>query len=313
MPSLYTYKSILHDAIKVDWQVEDLIGGEKQLDFTKSFLPEALVGSDAIECLNAGEKLLLNQIRGKSYLHLFVLVEEFIIPMVWAQLQRKGYRDVDALHALLCFAEEEGKHIHLFQSFATEFVGAASPKENRGFKTPCAGVEPRAEIAKQILTYHPLGVLLLTLQFEWTTQSHYLESIRDNHAENLDRCFSDLLKYHWLEEAQHTKLDTLLLSELVPIMPDREIEIAIKDYLKLVTMLDEILMAQVQLDLVSLQAAISRPLTTANLQEVQSHQAQAYRWAFLCTGLTHSNFVKVLNDISPTLKTRVTTIAQSLS
>jgi hypothetical protein len=145
------------------------------------------------------------------------------------------------------------------------------------------------------------------------TQSHYLESIRDNHAENLDRCFGDLLKYHWLEESQHTKLDTLLLSELVPMMSDREIEIAIEDYLKLVMMLDEILMAQVQLDLVSLQAAISRSLTTTNLEEIQSHQSQAYRWAFLCTGLTHPNFVKVLNDISPTLKTRVTALAQSLS
>jgi hypothetical protein len=305
MQSTYTYKSILHDAIKVDWQVADLIGGNKQLDFTKPFLPEALVGSDAIECLTAREKLLLNQIRGKSYLHLFVLVEEFIIPMVLEQFQRKGYHDVDAMHALLCFAEEEGKHIHLFQSFATEF--------DRGFKTSCVGLEAQEEIAKQILAYHPLSVLLLTLQFEWTTQSHYLESIRDNHAENLDRCFSDLLKYHWLEEAQHTKLDTLLLSELVPMMSDREIETAIEDYLKLVTMLDDILMAQIQLDLVSLQAAIARPLTTANLEEIQSHQAQAYRWAFLCTGLTHPNFVKVLNDISPTLKTRVTALAQSLS
>lgn len=51
MQSTYTYKSILHDAIKVNWQVADLIGGDKQLDFTKPFLPEALVGSDAIECL----------------------------------------------------------------------------------------------------------------------------------------------------------------------------------------------------------------------------------------------------------------------
>jgi hypothetical protein len=122
-----------------------------------------------------------------------------------------------------------------------------------------------------------------------------------------------LLKYHWLEEAQHTKLDTLLLSELVPMMPEGEIGAAIEDYLKLVTMLDEILMAQMQLDLASLQAAISCPLTTANLEEIQSHQTQAYRWAFLCTGLTHPNFVKVLNDISPTLKTRVTALAQSLS
>jgi hypothetical protein len=36
----------------------------------------------AIECLTAREKLVLNHIRGFSYLYLFGLIEEYIIPAV---------------------------------------------------------------------------------------------------------------------------------------------------------------------------------------------------------------------------------------
>ena len=38
----YTYKGALEAATKINWRVEDLIGGDKQLDFTKPFLPESL-------------------------------------------------------------------------------------------------------------------------------------------------------------------------------------------------------------------------------------------------------------------------------
>jgi len=62
--STYTYESILNDALKVNWKVSDLIGGDKRLDFTKPFLPDSLAGVQAIRCLNDREKLLLNQIRG---------------------------------------------------------------------------------------------------------------------------------------------------------------------------------------------------------------------------------------------------------
>ena len=35
----YTYEGAITDAIKVNWQVNDLIGPEKRLDFSKPFLP----------------------------------------------------------------------------------------------------------------------------------------------------------------------------------------------------------------------------------------------------------------------------------
>jgi hypothetical protein len=183
-----TYKSIWQDAQKVRWQVTDLIGPDKPLDFTRPFLPESIARVADIACLSSQEKLPLNHIRGNGYLHLFVLVEQFIIPMVLDQVKAMGYGDIFVTQALLGFAEDEGKHIHLFQSFAQAF--------EQGFGATCECVGPTPAIAARILSHHPLAVLLLTLQFEWTTQSHYLESMRNNRDEDLDPRFCDLLKFH---------------------------------------------------------------------------------------------------------------------
>ena len=301
----YTYESTWREAQKVTWQVDDLIGPDKPLDFDKAFLPETIARVDDIACLSPSEKRILNQIRGNSYLHLFVLVEQFIIPMVLDRVKSLGYHDIFATQALLGFAEEEGKHIHLFQSFAQAF--------EQGFGHPCDCIGPTADIAATILSHDPLSVLLLTLQFEWTTQSHYLESVRNNREDNLDARFCDLLKFHWLEEAQHTKLDALLVYELTAQMTADQIAAAITDYLRIVHLLHESLMAQVQLDLVSLERTLGHPLSVPERNEILQVQQQAYRWAFLCTGLTHPNFVRVLNDISPTGKTQVVELAKAWS
>jgi hypothetical protein len=216
-----------------------------------------------------------------------------------------GYSNIYATQALLCFAEEESKHIHLFQRFAEEFES--------GFGSACACIGPTKDLAEKILSYSPLAVLLLTLQFEWTTQSHYLESIRDYCAKDLDPQFCSLLKHHWMEEAQHTKLDTLLVTESINYLDAEVIETGINDYLEIVRFLDQGLMAQVQLDLESLSKAIRRKFTEAEKQEIQTIQEQSYRWVFICAGMTHPHFTKVLKQLSPSGYERVCEQAKAFS
>ena len=78
----YSYQSTLNASEKIGWKVEDLIGGEKKLDFTKPFMPESLAQVNQLSFLTPEEKLILNQIRGHEYLCMFGLVEEFILPYV---------------------------------------------------------------------------------------------------------------------------------------------------------------------------------------------------------------------------------------
>ena len=38
----YTYQSTLASSEVMHWRIEDIIGGEKRLDFSKPFMPESL-------------------------------------------------------------------------------------------------------------------------------------------------------------------------------------------------------------------------------------------------------------------------------
>jgi hypothetical protein len=301
----YTYEATLADALKVSWRVEDLIGGDKKLDFARSFLPDALAGVEAIGCLGPHEKLLLNQIRGNSYLYLFGFVEEFILPFVLDQTRAAIHGDAVEVRALATFAEEEAKHIQLFQRFAAEF--------ERGFATKCDAIGPARAVVPAILAHGALGVGLVILHLEWMTQRHYVESVKDNAAEGLDPQFASLLRHHWMEESQHAKLDTLLVEKLAAAAGAEGIAKGFDDYASIGGMLDGALGEQVKLDLQALERATGRTFTEAERAEITTAQQKSYRWTFLASGMTHPNFIRTLGELSTAGQARVAEMAKSLS
>jgi hypothetical protein len=88
----YSYQSALAASERIGWKVDDIIGGDKQLDFSKPFMPESLAQVKQLSFLTPEEQQTLNQIRGHEYLAMFGLVEEFILPYVvdHARLQLSG-------------------------------------------------------------------------------------------------------------------------------------------------------------------------------------------------------------------------------
>src|SRR5262249_24107787 len=165
---------------------------------------ESFARVESMDFLTKEEQLLLNQIRGYGYLYTFGLVEEFILPFVLDHARPQLNEDDYRTRALLRFAGEEAKHIQLFKEFAAEF--------KNGFAAPCETIGPPQEIARAVLSHDTLGVALVILQIEWMTQRHYLDSVRNDGA--LDPQFKSLLRHHWMEEAQHAKLDTLMAEAL---------------------------------------------------------------------------------------------------
>jgi len=299
----YDYPSILETSQRINWKLEDVIAG-RTFDFSRSFLPDSLAGVAAIKCLNAKEKLKLNQIRGFTYLSLFGLVEEYIVPSVLDHV-RGGTHQGQGRRALLHFAEEEAKHIELFRWFVSEFKS--------GFDTECGVIGPASEIASAILAHSPLGVFLTTLHIEWFTQKHYVESVKDNAAESLDPLFCSLLKHHWMEESQHAKLDTLVVDEIASSLKPNEIEKGIDDYMDIGKLLDGGLQAQVRMDLESLQKAIGRQLGAAERAEIEAAQLKSYRWTFLLSGMTHPNFDRSLRELSVDGHRRVGELARAIA
>jgi hypothetical protein len=297
----YTYQSTLAASEGIKWRIEDIIGDDKRLDFMKPFMPESLARVDELPFLTADEKRVLNQIRGNTYLCIFGLVEEFILPFVMdharPQLQSDDYR----VRALLQFASEEAKHIQLFKRFREEF--------ERGFGTRCEVIGPPEEIARAILAHDPLAVALVILQIEWMSQSHYVDSIRDNRA--LDPQFKSLLKHHWMEEAQHAKLDTLMVEALAEGRKPEEIERVVEEYLEIGGFLDSGLAAQVEFDMQSFIAATGRELSASEKEEFRKVQRQANRWTYIGSGMTHERVLSTLESLSPAARKRVESISQT--
>ena len=291
----YNYRDTLAASQKIGWKIEDIIGGDKKLDFTKPFLPEALARVEGLSFLTPDERRTLNQIRGNTYLSIFGLVEEFILPFVLdharPQLQGDDYR----VRALLQFAGEEAKHIHLFKLFREEF--------ERGFHSSCSVIGPPEAVAQAVLAHEPLSVALTILHIEWMTQRHYIESVKDDG--DLDPQFKSLLRHHWMEEAQHAKLDTLMVQALASTRGGEEIDRAVDGYLDIGGFLDAGLKQQVEFDLESFVKATGRKLSDEERTEFIKVQHQANRWTYLGSGMTHPNVLAALESIRPAARKRI--------
>ena len=295
----YTYESVLATSQRVNWKIDDVIGNGKRLDFARPFMPEALAGVRKLDFLSPEEQRTLNQIRGHGYLVMFGLVEEFILPFVLDHARPRLAGDDYRTRALIQFASEEAKHIQLFKSFREEF--------DAGFGYDCAVIGPPEAVAAEVLGHSPLAVALLTLHIEWFVQQHYLESIKDD--QDLDPQFKNLLKHHWMEEAQHTKLDTLMVEELAAKATPQEIQKAVDEYLEIGAFIDGGLQQQVEMDLDGFERATGHRLTAEQHERFHEAQLKALRWTFIGSGITHPNFLATVGKLGPGLREKLEAVA----
>src|SRR5215204_5699374 len=204
----YSYEEVLSAAERFAWRVEDLIGGERRLDFAKPFLPDSLARTEGMVWLTPEQRRVANQIRGAGYLGMFGLVEEFVLPFVLDHVRPQLNQDDYRVRAFLSFAAEEAKHIQLFRKFREEFDG--------GFGTACDMIGPPDAIGRKVLSHHP-------------------------------QCKS-LLRHHWMEEVRHAKLDTLMVEAIAAECSVKEREEAVQGYLEIGAFLDGGLAQQAEFD-----------------------------------------------------------------
>src|SRR5215472_5021533 len=130
-----------------------------------------------------------------------VAAEEFIPLHLTSIVQQDWHDDRAHLRALLRFGEEEMKHQQLFLRAEAVLEASCSYPFGRYF-------DPHKDrviaFTKAVLAYPPLPRFLLLAAFEWGSQRHYVESVRDHPGEGSDPLYVDILQYHWMEENQHT-------------------------------------------------------------------------------------------------------------
>jgi len=288
----FNYETTLASSLKAQWQLDDVLRTDQELDFSRNFMPESLARTSKVEGLNPFEQRLLNQISAHQYLSIFGIVEEFLLPFVLDHARPHLMDDDWRVRALLNFAGEEAKHIHLFKRYHAAFV--------RGFPVECQVIGPSEAIGREILRHDPLAVGLVILMIEWMTQAHYLGSIRDD--QDLDPLFKSLMKFHWMEEAQHAKLDTLIVDALAEGRT-ADMDRVIDEFFEIGAFLDDGLKMQTSFNLDALEKVIGRKLD--NREALQEQQHQAARWTYIGSGMVHERFKATLESISPKAAARI--------
>jgi hypothetical protein len=285
----FSFKDCLARGERINWRVDELIGPDKPLDFSRPFMPESLARVQDLAFLTADERLKLNQIRGNAYLTIFGLVEEFILPFLMDHARPEVSGESYRSRALLQFAAEEAKHIHLFRAFREAF--------DAGFGSRCDVIGPPDAVAKHVLSHPPLSVALLILHIEWMTQLHFTSSVQDETV--LDARFKALLLHHWMEEQQHAQLDTLMVEELAAGLLPKEIDEAFEGFKQLGGFLDEALKQQAAFDLEALERVCGRTFGKAEREQFLAQQHQANRWTYIGSGLTHPRFLETVQRLKP--------------
>lgn len=295
-----SYSHCIEASERVAWKLDEIFPRDARIDFEKSFLPNTMFAGETLDFLSESERRTLNQICANGYCYFFYFVETYIITLAMKHAEAELYGDEINLRAMLRFAEEEVKHQQMFLRFSELF--------EREFGSHCELVESPQTAATVILGKSPMAVLLITLHIELVTQAHYVGCIRD--SENTDGLFRNLFKYHWIEEAQHAKLDILELVKLHAFADEKQIQSAIDDYFSILATFNELFAAQAKLDAQSFERAVGRAFSSAELNAIEASQHKSYRRIFLRDALTHTLFLEFLAEYFPNALKRVATSAE---
>jgi hypothetical protein len=298
----FKYPAILAASNRAAWQIDEVIRPGAEFDFTRPFMPESLAQTAGLDMLSDAEKLTLNHIRAHDYLSIFGLVEEFILPFLMDHI-RPSLPDADdvRVRAMMQFAAEEAKHIQLFKRFHETFT--------KGFGGKCEVIGPPDAVAKVVLAHDPMSVALTILMIEWMTQIHYVGSVRGDGG--LEPLFVSLLRCHWMEEAQHAKLDTLMVQDLAKGMSQQQFKEAVDGFLEIGMFLDTNLKQQAKFNLDALERSMRRRLPEQERNQLMEQQRRALRWTYLGSGLRHEKFRATIGAISPAQLLRIDSIAPS--
>ena len=262
------YAKTIEASKRIRWDIDrDVIRG-RQFDLRQKFLPDGLSLIDEIDGLSADQRRFLGQVQGRTYAHMFGLVERFIGAKMLEVSRDHWLGDQTALEAIVRFTDEELKHQELFRR-VERLVAADMPTGYR-FDVPAN------DVASFVLGKSTWAVLALTCHIELFSQAHYRESIAE--AEGLSDLFKDIFLFHWKEESQHAVIDELEWAREDAKLPSDAARDAAVDsaYFLRVTGI-----------------AASDPRAAA----VAATVLKAYRWQYMVSGAIHPRFQKVLGAL----------------
>jgi hypothetical protein len=280
------YARCLHNAQKVNWDIDSDVIRFRQLDTAGKFLPDSLSLVTQLPFLSAGQQRLLSQVQGRTYAYLFGLLERCINAKMLELCRVHSLGDQTAVAALLQFIQEELKHQELFRRL-DKLADLTLPPGYTMITDPDAA-------AAAMLGKSTWAVLALTCFVEIFTQAHYVHSIKD--ADGLSPLFKDVFYYHWIEEVQHATLDELEWQRVHLTLQPQAIDAGVTDLVELVRMLDRILQAQAAADGEYFCSCPGVYLNPERSNAVKACLLKAYRLQYIVCGARIERFQSALSS-----------------
>jgi hypothetical protein len=287
------YSGVVAASEGVAWSVDEIFR-ERGFDASAPIVPSSWVGADALAFLDARDRLVLNHCRAFSYVHILRNFEEFAPPHLVGAAAAHWHDERVRLRALLRFADEEMKHQQLFlraERILEECCGFTFGGyfDDGGLRV--------AEVTHALLEHSPLARFLVVLALEWGTQRHYVESVRGTHA--ADALYADLLRAHWVEEAQHTKVDMLEIATLAATMGAAARTAAFDELLAIGDLVDGVLAEQTRLEIATLAIVRGRSFSDAERAALERALHGSLGSIMSRVGLSHPAFALVARELSP--------------
>jgi hypothetical protein len=288
------YASIVAASEQVAWSVDEIFR-DRQFDASKPIVPASWVRTQALEFLTDQEQLMLNHCRAFSYAHLNGNYEEFIPLHLTGIVQQDWHDDRAHLRALWRFGEEEMKHQQLFRRTETVLEHSCGHPFGRYFDDDKIRV---TAFTHAVLAYPALPRFLLLLAFEFGTRRHYVESIQDRTETSGNSLYVEVLKAHWLEEAQHVKADMLEVAQLARELSPEELSGAFDQVVEIGRLVDATFVGQVDQEIDTLQQVTGRTLAAAEATALHDTLYQSLRTIIAGVALTDASFAKVALELS---------------
>jgi hypothetical protein len=288
------YASIVAASEKVAWSV-DAIFRDRRFDASKPIVPASWVRTQALAFLTDQDQLTLNHCRAFICAHLNGNYEEFIPLHLTGIVQQDWHDDRAHLRALLRFGEEEMKHQQLFRRTETVLEESCGHPFGRYFDDDKARV---TEFTNAVLAYPPLPRFLLLLAFEFGTRRHYVESIQEHTEASGDSLYVEVLKAHWLEEAQHVKSDMLEVAQLARELSPEALSVAFDQVTGIGGLVDATFVGQVDKEIETLQQVTGRTLSAAEATTLHDTLYHSLSSIIAGVALTDPSFARVALELS---------------
>src|SRR5688572_18593739 len=277
-----THASIVAASERSAWTAEAVIGN-RRFDTRRGIVPTGWVGTEALAFLDAHEQLVLHHCRAFSYVHLLGNFEEMLPPQLADAICEDAHTDRARLRTLLRFADEEVKHQQLFRRAEHVLEASCGHVFGRWFDERRVRV---TDLTAAMFAYSALPRFLLVLALERGTQRHYVEPI---HARTEGR-YADILKAHWIEEAQHTRADVLEVARLATRMSPGELADAFEDVVALGELFDGVFRGQAEEEVATLERVTGRGFTDADRAALCDTLHRSLRGIIAGVGLGHPRF-----------------------